>query len=147
MNRRCVILIGLALISLLAFGYWRTPTNFSQTEAIFEGRPTSYWRGVVIEWLEIDLDPCPTLTFWDKAARRIGLHSQQDQLKLLDILVRLANTTDADAVLRELSCDSNSKVADFAKEISTTAIRHDQEIEERNRQLLVRLLWKYHIQR
>ncbi|MSU77247.1 MAG: hypothetical protein EXS16_04025 [Gemmataceae bacterium] len=59
MKKRRLLLIGLAIVSLLALGVYDSTTHVVRGklrgEAFFDGRPTSWWRAELLRW-RIDLD-------------------------------------------------------------------------------------------
>ena len=106
------------LLFMLAFGLvlvYFEPTRcvrgWLHGEAFYDGRPTSYWRGVVVDALEIDWANFPNFTWADRAKRRIGYEPVERNTW------QLMCDTDADPVLRELAQDENPKVAGFARDI------------------------------
>ncbi len=117
MKKRRTILIGLLTTVLLTLACWFEPTHCVRGklrgEAFFDDRPTSYWRGIVVEALDIDWATFPRFTWWDRVRFRMGW-DQGDRTSL-----QLAQSLDADsvAVLEELSRDTNPKVAAFASDL------------------------------
>jgi hypothetical protein len=83
-------------------------------EAFFDGRPTSWWRGVVERDLKSDpqvffgLAPPPPPTFWQRCQRWIGAQGPDSR--------RLFNEN-AELVLRQLQQDQNANIAGFAADI------------------------------
>ena len=84
-------------------------------EAFFDGRPTSYWRGVVERDLQIDplemlRSPGPP-GLWSRFTNWVGLQSRRETSK------DLIRKTAADEVLIELRADPDEKIAAFASDI------------------------------
>lgn len=84
-------------------------------EAFFDGRPTSYWRGVVEDDLRIDPQvllgqiPPPPPSFWEQCSQWINPHRKQASSQQL-----IANP-EANEVLWELRQDPNPNIAAFAE--------------------------------
>jgi hypothetical protein len=83
-------------------------------EAFFDGRPTSYWRGVVESDLQTDPDvlfgqaPPPRPSIWQRSMAWVGYRPTTDLSK------RLLEEKSAEPVLRQLQEDDNPNIAGFA---------------------------------
>jgi hypothetical protein len=113
--------ILLTLLLTLGVGVYFEPSHCVRGwlfgEAFFEGRPTSYWRTVVVRDLHIDPHiffaspqaPAPPPNWWQRCKDWIGYEPRVDSsLQLLDDA--------ATPVLRELTEDQTPQVAGFAQD-------------------------------
>jgi hypothetical protein len=90
-------------------------------EAFYDGRPTSYWRGVV----ERDLSTEPLHTFVTVGGKGVKVPEPTlwDRCKAWfterreDSSMALFNREDAEPVLRQLAEDQNGSVGTFAKDV------------------------------
>jgi hypothetical protein len=105
-------------------------------ETFYDGRPTSYWREVVVDGLEIDWPNFPSFTWRDRLKRHVG-YEPEERWSL-----RLMQDRAADPVLRELAQDRNRHVAAFAHDI-LDAKRGDDE--QADYLLWVQLLKKHNM--
>ena len=98
--------MGLFALVGVALAIYFEPTHcvrgWLQGEALFEGRPTSYWREVVIH----EIDPAPTF-IWDRVRKWVGAREE-------DTPVQLVRNVGADCVLKEMTHDKDERVARFA---------------------------------
>jgi hypothetical protein len=83
-------------------------------EAFYDGRPTSWWRGVIERDLQIDPEvllgqaPPPRPSVWERCVDWAGYRPATDLSK------RLLQHEGAEPVLRQLQEDDNPKIAGFA---------------------------------
>jgi hypothetical protein len=87
-------------------------------EAFFDGRPTSYWRSIVVHDLQTDprefvaaIFAPPPPTWWERVNESVGIKPRV--ASSFHLLTHAA----ADGVVRELSQDENERVAGFAKDV------------------------------
>jgi hypothetical protein len=117
-RKRCWLLF--AVTALLIAAYFE-PTycvrGWLWNEASFEGRPTSYWRAVIERDLGADPrsfhDPSfyAPATWLDLVKDKVGYRPRYQSS------CTLVRHTESDAVLRQLTEDSNENIRGFATEI------------------------------
>jgi hypothetical protein len=137
-GRYWILLIAVVGVALAAyFEPTRCVRGWLCGEAFFDGRPTSYWRGVVERDLQIDprvffMSPAapPPPTFWERCRDWVGYRPATDSS------VRLLQDDSAGPVLRQLQEDDNENVAGFATDAVRGVGRPIGEIEDP-----VRILW------
>jgi hypothetical protein len=106
LNRRIVWFLLISLLGVALAVYFeptRCVRGWVWGEAFFDGRPSSYWRGVIIH----DLDPPPP--HWLDRVRE-WIAPARDQYSS----GQLALDLEADNVLRELLGDQDARVVRFA---------------------------------
>lgn len=119
-TRRRTWLLLAALVGVALAVYFE-PTHcvrgWLRGEAFFDGRPTSWWRGVVERDLRQDprvilgqAPPAPP-GWWDRWKARIGFRAH------VQTAVILVREPAADVVLHELRADKDEKIAAFAGDI------------------------------
>ncbi len=116
---RWPLLVGLVVGAGLAlyFEPTRRVRGWLWGEAFFDGRPSSYWREVIVRDLRSDprvLDgtlPPPPGPWWVGYTESIGIRHRDDTS------FPLVGSPDADAVLHELGRQDDRPVAAFARDI------------------------------
>lgn len=119
MARRKRICLGAFLVVAIALVVYFEPSHCVRGwlwgEAFFEGRPTSHWRAVVEQDLQIDVKShvqgSAPPGWWRRFLSTIGMPTRQDRS------IDLMRNRDADPVLNELRADANPKIAGFAGDI------------------------------
>ena len=104
-------------------------------EAFYDGRPTSYWRGLVTDALEIDWANFPRSTWFDRLKRRVGYEPAERHT------FQLMRDPNVDPVLRELADDANANVAAFAQDM----LKADRAVEDEAYQTWLGLLKKHNM--
>src|SRR5205814_525263 len=106
MRRRRTYALLFALIGVAAAGYFE-PTHCVRGwlwgEAFFDGRPTSYWRGVIERDLQVDRAPLPP-SRWQRAMDGLGYRPRVIRS------IRLIEDQSAEPVLRQLQGDGNANI-------------------------------------
>src|SRR5215475_11766171 len=110
--RTWIALLGVAGVLLAVYF---EPTycvrGWLRGEAFYDGRPTSYWRTVVVDGLSIDWKTFPNFSLLDRIKLRLGVDmSEPSSLSLM-------RDHAADSVLRELADDTDVQVAGFVRDI------------------------------
>lgn len=124
-KRRRTGLLLLAVVGLMFAGLYEADTyvgrGWLRGEAFFQGRPTSYWRGLI----ELDLRDDPKnlrgktflnspLTLWERAMDRIGAR----HLPRSSAALNYQSAKSAESVLIELANDPDAEIAGFSRDIS-----------------------------
>src|SRR5262245_12989786 len=124
MTKRRLLRWSLLLVLLAAFAVWLEPTRvvwgWLRGEAFYQGRPTSYWRGVIERDLQtqpralfatVYPSSPPPLNWWDRCKEWIGYRGHDDSSHWLV-------TWDAKAavVLSALAKDPDERIAGFASD-------------------------------
>jgi hypothetical protein len=129
MKKRRLLLMSAAVTGVLLAAYFEPShcvRGWLWGEAFFDGRPTSYWRGIVVEDLQTDprefvdavFSPPPP-TWWERLNTSVGIkHRTASSFHLL-------THAEADDVVRALSQDDDEKVAGFAKEMLAQGLPMD----------------------
>src|SRR5262249_7530073 len=101
-------LIAVALVAMTLAGLYEYATHVGRGwlrgEAVYEGRPTSYWRSLILQDLETEPDELERLVFpigppsvWDRCRGWIGMRTRdRSSIRLLSY------THDSNDVLVEL---------------------------------------------
>src|SRR5436309_3374307 len=118
MRKRFRTWFGIIALLGVALAIYFEPTHCVRGwlwgEAFFDGRPTSYWRGVVERDLEIDprviagTIPPPLPNWWVRLIATLGMHARTDSS------LPLAKDAAADGVLQELANHEDPHIAGFA---------------------------------
>jgi hypothetical protein len=120
MKRRLPIFVGVVEALIVLILVYFEPTyavrGIVHREALFDNRPTSYWRTIVEGDLHLDpmsfyVSPqCEPPTFWQRCTGWVKLSSNTDcSHQLLD-------NEQAKVVLQELAHDSSPHIAAFARD-------------------------------
>jgi hypothetical protein len=83
-------------------------------EAFFDGRPTSYWRGVIQSDMHMDPDTYfknQPPNWWARCKNRVGFRPDTDGS------ARLIEDQSAACVLQEITGDPDTKISGFATDV------------------------------
>lgn len=111
-RRRCLSFV--LVVGLLVLAYFE-PTHcvrgWLHGEAFYDGRPTSFWRKVVVYSLRINWDDfASNITWRDRLEARLGHEPYYTSY-------RLVSDVNANPVLEELAADPDERVAGFARDV------------------------------
>jgi len=118
MTRRRLLRWSLILVILAAVAVWLEPTRvvwgWLRGEAFYQGKPTSFWRGVIKRDLQTEprlllAKGLPPATWWDRCRQWIGEWFPETSSQRL-----ITWDKEPIAVLQALAEDPNEKIAGFA---------------------------------